>query len=318
MAKAVATAADLLVKALASASEADGEVKLTGTGGLFPKPEGVQDQALRLCLDGATPYLEVVRSVTAKRKGTETVTKYVRLTPAGFGRLVEATSQADIADVVLRYSSRLADSDREALYSALESRTSGPAAEQYSAAITALDTDAERRAAERDATAKRLQMERYRQTVALKKQAADRLEDALTFCRKEVAGFEALLAELAAGPEKESPRLPEKKSPPQHAPEPETPEDAGYRRQVVRRLVSSWFQQLEQHRTEGARAMETALGGMTGVRRVGTTGESVPFDGAAHECKRAVSDGESVRLVRPGWVLIEDDGPYTLLKALVE
>lgn len=319
MAKTVATAADLLVKALTAAAESAGEVKLTGPGGLFPKPEGTQDEVLQQCVSGDAPYLEVVRTTVATRKGKETVTKYVRLTPAGVGRLIEATPPSEIADLVLRYTSRLSDADRETLYSALSSRTSGSAAELYSAAVTALDSEAERQAAERTATAKLAQVERYRQAAALKKRTAERLAADLTFCRKELAGLEALVAELA--PRGEEPHPPddlEKKPPHRLAPpEPQSREDVTFRREVAGRLVATWLESFRLNKPEGRLFLETAMGNMGGLQQVGEEGERVAFDGKYHEADVGVATGMPVRVIRPGWVLEEEDGKYRLVTAKV-
>jgi hypothetical protein len=57
---------------------------------------------------------------------------------------------------------------------------------------------------------------------------------------------------------------------------------------------------------------------MTGIRRIGSVGEVVAFNAHDHECERQVADGERVRIIRPGWVLDEEDGSHTLQRALVE
>ena len=101
-------------------------------------------------------------------------------------------------------------------------------------------------------------------------------------------------------------------------PAPATEEEVGFRRQVARRLISSWIQQSRAGRDEGRQAMETALGGLPGLRRVGAVGDRVRFEGAMHESERSVSEGAEVRIIRPGWTLMEELGPLTLQKVLVE
>lgn len=101
-------------------------------------------------------------------------------------------------------------------------------------------------------------------------------------------------------------------------PRPQTPEDYDFRRQAARRLVSSWLEACRMGKAEARQFLETAIGNMTAIRQLGEDGERVPFDGAHHKADRPVRDGETVTVVRPGWVLDDERGEYLLAPAQVK
>lgn len=102
------------------------------------------------------------------------------------------------------------------------------------------------------------------------------------------------------------------------APVPVTRDDNSYRRQVAHRLVSVWLEACRLGKDEPRRFIEAALANVVGISPVGEPGDEVPFDGARHSLSRSLGDRAEVRVVRPGWVLEDDDGEHVLTPALVE
>ncbi|MBX9582106.1 MAG: hypothetical protein K2X87_17510 [Gemmataceae bacterium] len=327
--KAADSPADFVTKALTLAAEAAGEVKLVAaSGALFTLKANATDsakqavaEAVELCKTGTAPLVEVVRATEARGFRTE----FVRLTPAGFCRLIELTPPDRVPDLTLGYAGRLAADNRERVKAAISGRTSGPGAELFSAALTALEEDDERRAGEQAARGRAAEVERHRQTLAVARKAVARLEEELAFRRAAADGLDRLVADLSAP----TPRPPE--PPPPRAERPDAPAvglpafpaepteaDADFRREVAKRLATVWQQQLRLDKAEGARALEVLLAGLAGVERVGAAGDEVAFDPLRHEARRVVSAGDAVRVSRPGWVLQEGHGPHLLLKAVVD
>jgi hypothetical protein len=99
---------------------------------------------------------------------------------------------------------------------------------------------------------------------------------------------------------------------------PTTPEEHGFRREVVRRLAAAWREAAEAGRDEPARFLEAGIGNIRGVRQVGEPNETVRFDGEFHEADEGISTGAPARVVRPGWAIDEDDDRrFVVLKAKV-
>jgi hypothetical protein len=53
-----------------------------------------------------------------------------------------------------------------------------------------------------------------------------------------------------------------------------------------------------------------------GFRMIDEEGATVEFNGRYHESEQSVASG-LVKIVRPGWLLKEEDGEYVALKAAV-
>lgn len=310
--KAPAPTEQLVLHALRLAASSAGTAKWAGktAKALFNEKEENTPAAVEECTKPGAALLEKVGECG-------------RLTPGGFARTLAGATAAEAAERVLEFAGTLTAPDREALKSALESRTSAPDGELYSAAVNALDAEAERQAGERAAAAARAQLERYRQAVGVKKQAVTRLERDLAFCRKEAAGLEKLVADLEAAtppPEPEVTPLPrDTGGRPEPRPlVPATPEEKDFRRNVARRLVSSWLESIRLNKAEGRRFLEVAVGNIDGLEQIEDEGQRVAFTGAYHRCETGVSTGAPVTVVRPGWRLREDDGEYVIEQALVK
>ena len=98
---------------------------------------------------------------------------------------------------------------------------------------------------------------------------------------------------------------------------PETSEERSFCRDVAGRLVAAWIEAIRMKKDEGRFFLETALGNISGCRQIGEEGEQVRFDGTYHESDVGLSTGTTVRILRPGWALDEDDGEYILAPARV-
>jgi hypothetical protein len=102
------------------------------------------------------------------------------------------------------------------------------------------------------------------------------------------------------------------------APEPNTPEERDFRRYETDRLAAAWREAWDAKKDEGREYLETAMWNIRGFRMIGEVGAELPFDGRRHESTTSVFTDDSVRVVRPGWLLKTDDDEYIALKALVE
>jgi hypothetical protein len=93
---------------------------------------------------------------------------------------------------------------------------------------------------------------------------------------------------------------------------------ADFRRQMARRLVSSWVEAVEANKPEAREFLEAAIWNISGFRMIGEVGQSLNFDGAFHEGEAGLFTNDRVRVLRPGWVLEEQDGnEYIVVKAQV-
>ncbi|MCI0705774.1 MAG: hypothetical protein L0241_32335, partial [Planctomycetia bacterium] len=99
---------------------------------------------------------------------------------------------------------------------------------------------------------------------------------------------------------------------------PETSEDTNFRRQVARRLVSAWLDAWDANKPDAIEYLRSAIWNMSGFRQLSEVGQSVTFDGRYHEGSTGLFTGDAVHVVRPGWVLEEEeDREYIVQKAQV-
>jgi len=294
---------ELVTQALVRIATADAPQRLTGKGDpapLFASAAGANKAALERLQNEAEPLVVTTGSGKAAP---------VRLTAAGFALALPHLPPESVGGAAKALAATFHLAERVEFLQEIVSRSPDSTAELYSVQeIAGAELQAETEARVAKAVKRR--------------EADDRWKSLIELQRKQ--RIDALTRELEAEGGKVPPPAannapPERTREPHSEPlVPKTAADVGYHRQVVRRLVSSWAQQWDHGKHEGRQAMETALGGMTGMRRIGSAGETVAFDGAVHESGRAVSEGERVKVVRPGWQLIEEEGPLTLLKTRVE
>ena len=83
-------------------------------------------------------------------------------------------------------------------------------------------------------------------------------------------------------------------------PEPVTDEDRDFRRDVAERLVSSWRDAVRYDKIEATGFLETAIGNVGAMRRIGDDGETVPFDREFHADAPGLSPKDPAKVTRSG------------------
>jgi hypothetical protein len=83
-------------------------------------------------------------------------------------------------------------------------------------------------------------------------------------------------------------------------------------------LAAAWRDAWIAQKNEGRDYLESAMWNIRGFRMVGEVDARTAFDGRYHESDASVFTGDAVRILRPGWLLKEDEGDYVALKAAVE
>lgn len=291
---------ELVSQALLKLAAADGPLKLSGKGAppaLFASAAGAAKEAIARLQEGPEPLIAPAGTGKAPP---------VRLTPAGFRRIAPQVPEERIGTLAKELAAGLPVAERVEFLNEIIGRTPPAAAELlpvYEAAVAAEAAEAEARLTA--AARKRERDEASRAAVVRWLElSAKRQQDRIDALLKELAaeGWRAEGAAPAAAPA---------------APRPLTREDGVFRREVAGRLVSAWLESYRLGKPEGRLFLETAMGNVSGLRPVGEEGERVPFDGKYHESDAAVSSGTPVRVVRPGWVLEEEDGEYRLVPAKV-
>jgi hypothetical protein len=303
------SADELVTKALLTLAAADGPVRLSGKGdppALFPSATKASKDALARLQDEGHPLLVVVGSGK---------TATVRLTAAGFRHVLPHLPEETVGGSAKALAAELPPGERVEFLNEVVRRTPPAAPELLPVleeAVAAEKAEAEARAA--SAARRRQAEEATRQALdRWNRLLAERQAHRVAALRRELeAEGETVGEHVGASP---TPQVPTPAAP---LPRPESAEDVGFRRQVARRLVSSWLEAVEGRKEEARRFLETAIGNVSGLRQVGEPGERVTFDGAYHEGGAGLFTGTPVRVVRPGWVLEEeDDREYPVLKALV-
>lgn len=91
-----------------------------------------------------------------------------------------------------------------------------------------------------------------------------------------------------------------------------------YRRHCADQFAAAWRATWDEKKDEARDYVESAMWNIRGLELTGKAGDVVNFNGLYHECPQPVSGGQSVAVVRPGWVLEESQGDYVPLKVLVK
>ncbi len=306
MAKKPAVDVDALVDAaLLTVATADTPPGLSAKGHanpLVPDKKGPNGAVIERLTAAAEPLVVVEGKAKAEA---------VRLTAAGFLRVLPKLSDDRVGPLAKAFTAGLGPADRVAFLEELVRRTPTAAPEllpELEAAVTAARAEADARVA---AAAKRREREEASRAALtqwlalLDRRQQDRL-DALRREFEAEGGRATDLPTPAPRPATAEPLAPQ------------TPEEHGFRREVIRRLAAAWREAVELGREEPARFLEAGIGNVRGVRQVGDTGETVRFDGQAHEADEGVSTDTPVRVVRPGWAIDEaDDRQVVILKAKV-
>lgn len=300
------TADELVTKALLTAATADGPVRLSGKGdypALFTSKTGANKDAIEQCLSPERPLLAV-----AGRAKTEAV----RLTPAGFQRVLAQIPEEKVGPAAKAVAAELPAGERAAFLNEIVSRTPAAAAELlplYEEALAAEQAENEARVVA--AAKRREQAEAVRQAMTRWLELEERGR------KQRIEALEReLITEGGKPPKIESQPQPQDVTPMPRL-KPDSREDITFRRDVASRLVATWLESFRLNKPEGRLFLETAMGNMGGLRQVGEEGERVPFDGKYHESDVGVTTGAPVRVVRPGWVLEEEHGEHRLVAAKV-
>ncbi|QDU20173.1 hypothetical protein [Urbifossiella limnaea] len=306
MAKKPAVDVDALVDAallaVATADEPPGLSAKWHPNPLFADKKGPNGAAIERLTADAEPLVAVEGKAKAEA---------VRLTAAGFLRVLPKLPDDRVGPLAKAFTTGLGLDDRVAFLEELVRRTPTAAPEllpELEAAVTAARAEADARIA---AAAKRREREEASRAALtqwlalLDRRQQDRL-DALRREYEAEGGRATDLPVAAPRPAATEPVAPQ------------TPEEHGFRREVIRRLAAAWREAVELGRDEPARFLEAGIGNVRGVRQVGEPGESVSFDGENHEADEGVSTGAAVRVLRPGWAIDEDDDRrVVILKAKV-
>lgn len=301
----------LVLAALIKAAEAPGEVKLSGqpTDGvtsLFPSAAGANKPALERAMKGEPPLLRVMRK--------EGKAEFVQLTRAGFEHVRAHIAPERIGVIVRPIAGELQPAERAEFLNEIISRTPDAAPELVEELRLAVEAEkAELEARVRETTRRREREERINRALEQARQVMEQLR---------VARVDTLRKQLAAEGEADIPKEPihgREKTPAdaRMSRQPEAREDSTFRRDVAGRLVSTWLESYRLNKPEGRLFLETAMGNISGLRQIGEEGERVAFDGKYHDSDAGAVTGSLVRVVRPGWVLEEDDGEYRLVSAKV-
>jgi len=97
-----------------------------------------------------------------------------------------------------------------------------------------------------------------------------------------------------------------------------TAEEMDFRRDSADQFAAAWRAAWDGKKAEAIEYLESAMWNIRGLILKGEAGARVAFDGRYHEGGAGVFTGDTVKVVRPGWVLDEGDRDYVALKAAVE
>ena len=297
-------------EALLKVATSDTPFKLSGKAtptthpGLFASTAGANKPAIEQIQAADDPLL-------AEDKKDKKVC--VRLTAAGFQKVLPELPEEKIGEAAKQVAEGLPLTDRVEFLNEIIGRTPLAASELLPLVEKATT---ELKEAE-DAKVETARKRREAQDASLK--AVERWKELVQEQRKiKVEGLKRQLEVEGVKPDSGAGgavELPGRMPPPFKAPADR--DDLTFRREVAERLVATWQESFRLNRPDGRLFLETALGNVGRIRQIGEEGETVPFDGKYHETDQGVATGTPVRVVRPGWVLEEEDGEYRLLTANV-
>ncbi len=271
---------------------------------LFSTKDANHEAAIAECTKPAAPLLKQVGQCG-------------ELTTAGFERVTQALSAEEVAALAKATAEKMPPAERVAFLQGVIGRTSTAAAELTPLLEEAVAAKGAALAAETAAKAKQAA-----EAVANRAALARALELSKQDHENELNAVRRLWEALGQKASELPPHqpMPVVNAKPQTgtAPEPKTAAEKDFRRDVANQLVASWRAAWDAKKDEPRDYLESAMWNVSDLRLVGEPGTALEFDGRYHECKSPVSSGETVRVVRPGWVLEEGDRDYVLLKTVVE
>lgn len=301
--KTVVSVDELVNSALLKSAEV-GEAKLTGKDGLFSSAKGANAEAIAECQNAEKPLLTVVRK--------EGKSEFVALTPAGFERIAGLLAEDKVGAVAKNVAQTIPLGSRANFIQEAIGRTPLAAAELLPFLEEAIAAEKAEQEARIAAATKRKAAEEA------SRKALERAIQLLDTRRQ--ARVDALRRELEAeGESTEEIVLPPRVEQPSKTPTgPTTAEEKDFRRDVAKQLAASWRATWEMNKPEVREFLESAMWNITGLKLIGEVGERIAFSGKLHESVPGVFTNDTVRIVRPGWVLDEEAGEFVVLKAVIE
>jgi hypothetical protein len=279
------TADELISEALEKALLRGNEARLITVGkkpegaGLFPDEKGARKTAVEKCLYAEPAMLKVVRSEEVKIGKRKQVQRFVAITRHGIEFLFSKLAPDRVGD--------------------LFSQCSGQAVAELHAQQTQFDKIVQARQQVLDNVQALTQ-----QLVATARRAQESVHDATekaTLLQSCLDGLPLPASLLPSAPA----RPPLRRT--------ATEEEARFRKQTSQQMVFAW----QESALEGREPIERALFNL-GAEPIGRPGERVEFAGRIHECHESVFPGDSVEIVRSGWLLRDESGGYLLGHAQVK
>jgi hypothetical protein len=301
---------DLVRAALLRVAET-GEIKLTGkTDGLFASASGANKEAVERCKNAEKPLLTVV--------GKDGKAELVALAPAGFERIAGDIPEDKVGAVAKRVASALPAAGRIEFIQDAIRRTPLAAPEltpllEEAVATEKAESEARVVVAAKRRTAEEAAKKALERAVQLFEERRQNRLDAL---RREWDAEGESASELPEPKTAVAPAKPASPAATGSAPKLKTEEETDFRRYECDRLAAAWRDAWDANKDEGRDYLETAMWNIRGFRMIGEVGATVEFDGQYHESSTPVLSGP-VTIVRPGWMLKEEEGNYVALKAAV-
>lgn len=299
-AKAAPKSVEVLVQHALKLAATNPKANWTGASAaaLFNTKEENHQAAIAECTKPDAPLLKQVGKVGA-------------LTTAGFERVAAQMTPEEVAAIAKAMAAGMLAVERVVFLQGVIGRTSDAAPELtplLDEAVAAKEVE------------QRAQDEAFRAQAAAKAANQAALERAVELGRQDKQNeIDSLLRRWEAlGQKQDDLPAPEPEPAPSAHPRPTSVGTVATEgvREVAERLVSAWLYNTRHNKVEAATALERVLRGIDGIGPIGNVNEEVRFDGRLHECERGVSDGEPVRVIRPGWE-IEGEVGAPLLRALV-
>jgi hypothetical protein len=308
-AKAVVDIDALVKQSLLKIANASGPLRLSGKGEdvVLSSTAGANKEAIARLKNEALPL--VIESGSGK-------TATVGLATAGFELIADALTPEKLVEVVSGLSGNLSPAARVQFLQEIVRKT--PPA--ITGLVPLLESAMAAEKAEAESRLKEAEKRRAAEAASLA--ALEKWKELLLNRKKQ--RIDTLKLELAAeGAEADIPlpAMPQPSKPASATGSPALPhdsDDVSFRRNVARRLVSSWSEAWEKNKPEAREFLESAIWNVSGFKPLGEAGQRLSFDGRYHEGGAGTFTGDVVQIVRPGWLLEEaNDCEYVVLKAQV-
>ncbi len=309
---------DLVVNALRKAIERDTEFRLVTLGdaphdvGLFPDRKGPAKKAIKACIDGEKPLL-MVREEAGKGKTTY---QFARITDKGITTLAGQTPLKQFPELIA------------AAAPLLRTRLIRSCLRSLGRRAGELDVWNHRRLVQGCLTAAKSQFEaietRLLEILNEEKLLSESINEFLKSTRTRIENqkqrltgeLDSLVKAVAASvspTEAAAQGQPIRVRLPEWQRVPTSNSEIDFQKNLSEELVFAWQDTTSPETQAG---LERALFNV-GVERLGAPGDVVEFDGNSHHTDDDVAEGEAVRVVLPGWQLVNPRGTSLLARAKV-